>query len=197
MRGRQPLVALCLLLMKMQWQSLQRSQCLSACSSQQQFLRRMSSCTAQSCCLESWSHGCCKFHVWRWVWDSISGLECSYGSEHLDPMIKCWHLRQNQLLLFLPSVCADPTVLLLGGQRLSAVIHVFSVFLKIHLGDRQCVHRIKLGHNFCFRSYVLTKTVATWVELTYHKKCSPNTLKLGLAEVSMLDTTLSIIHIGE
>ena len=47
--GTQPLVALCLLLMKMQWQSLQWPHCLPACSSQQQFLQRMSSCTAQSC----------------------------------------------------------------------------------------------------------------------------------------------------
>ena len=153
--------------MNVQWQSLQWPQCHPACSSQQQFLWRMSSCIAQSYCLESWNHRCCKFHVCQWVWDSTSGLECSYGSEHLDPMIKCWRSRWNQL--FLPSVRADPTVILLGGQRHSAVIHVFWVFLKTHLGDRQCGHRIKLGHNFCFRSYVLTKTIATWVELTYKK----------------------------
>ena len=124
MCGRQPLVTLCLLLMKMQWQSLQQPHSLPACSSQQHFLWRMSSCTAQSCCLESWNHRCGKFHVCRWVWDSTSSLECSYGSEHLDPMIKCWHLRWNQLLV-LPSVRADPTVILSGGQRHSAVIHVF------------------------------------------------------------------------
>ena len=66
MCGRQPLVALCPLQMRMQWQNLLWPPCLPACSSQPQFLRRMSSCTAQSCCLEFWSHRSCEFRVWRW-----------------------------------------------------------------------------------------------------------------------------------
>ena len=66
MCGRQPLVALCLLQMRMQWQNLLWPPCLPACSSQPQFLRRMSSCTAQSYCLEFWSHRSCEFRVWRW-----------------------------------------------------------------------------------------------------------------------------------
>ena len=45
MCGRQPLVVLCPLQMRMQWQSLLWPLCLPACSSQ-----------LQSCCLESWSH---------------------------------------------------------------------------------------------------------------------------------------------
>ena len=65
MCGRQPLVALCLLQMRMQWQNLLWPPCLPACSSQPQFLRRMSSCTAQSCWLEFWSHRSCEFRVWK------------------------------------------------------------------------------------------------------------------------------------
>ena len=56
MCGRQPLVALCPLQMRMQWQSLLWPLCLPACSSQLQFLQRLSSYPAQSCCLESCSH---------------------------------------------------------------------------------------------------------------------------------------------
>ena len=59
-------VVLCPLLMKMQWQSLLWLQYLLACSSQPQFLRRMSFYTAQSCCLESSSHKSFEFLVWRW-----------------------------------------------------------------------------------------------------------------------------------
>ena len=44
--------------MRMQWKRLQRPHCIPACSSRQEFLQRMSSSIAPSCCLESWSHGC-------------------------------------------------------------------------------------------------------------------------------------------
>ena len=67
MCGRQPLVVLCPLLMRMQWQNLLWPPCLPACFSQPQFgLRRVSSCTAQSCCPESWSHRNFEFLIWRW-----------------------------------------------------------------------------------------------------------------------------------
>ena len=86
--GRQPLEALCLLLMKMQWQSLQWPQCLPTFSSQPQFLQRMSSCTAHSCCLESWSHGSYEFHVWWWCCQSRNPWRLS-GRFFLISV--CWH----------------------------------------------------------------------------------------------------------
>ena len=72
MCGRQPHVVLFPLQMRMQWhwQNLLWPQCIPACSSQPQFLRRMSSCTAQSCCLEFWSHRSCEFRVWRWYYQN-------------------------------------------------------------------------------------------------------------------------------
>ena len=93
MHGRQPLVALCLLLMKMQWHSLQWPHCLPACSSQQQFLQRMSSCTAQSCCPESWSQMSCRIARYIHVICSTAYVLTLRLSDTVEPYrYKCRHV---------------------------------------------------------------------------------------------------------
>ena len=135
MCGRQPLVALCPLQMRMQWQSLLWPLCLPACSSQLQFLQRLSSYPAQSCCLESCSHSrlfstmasvatmasvltillahkqliCC----WDLTDGPISAMGCIYMSDHRHFSVMSMRLTSTlhtlpySLLCFWYSQCPD------------------------------------------------------------------------------------------